>query len=176
MKEIFIILFIVSVISSCTQSTNNQIQEELKRDSIISVNKLRNKTINDSLKRITDKGIEVEKEKYKNEYEIIKTSHNRSVQNFHVLYKKKITKDAITNFIAKFKKWYCTDKCNINIYDSKSVISIIDEYPLPKNDYIKLAEHFVAECEFESNDVWFYPYMNIQYKEYGGKKSKPIDV
>jgi hypothetical protein len=54
---------------------------------------------------------------------------------------------------------------------------LIDSYPLVKNDYLKMADHFVASSSFDApNSIMWYPFQDIQYKEYGGKnwKKEPI--
>jgi hypothetical protein len=48
---------------------------------------------------------------------------------------------------------------------------------LGNKDYLKVADHFVAQSTFDMNDVWLYPFQDIKYKELGGKnwKKKPIE-
>ena len=114
----------------------------------------------------------------KNDYEIIKANNNSAVNNFHVLIKYKTFDEVkIFSFIEIFRNMYCKNSSNVYIYDSKSIINLIDKYPLSKNEYISLADHFVAMSSFDAPLVrsW-YPYQDFQYKQYGGKnwKKKPL--
>lgn len=114
-------------------------------------------------------------------YEIIKTDSKPTVDNFHILIKftgyNFHNQDKIREFIEKFKKEFCTRNCNINIYDSKSVLTLIDNFQIKDKDYIKLADHFVAISSFDMPEsiVW-YPFQDFKYKELGGKnwKKEPI--
>ena len=113
-----------------------------------------------------------------NSFEIIKTEHNSSVQNFYILIKfKEFDRESIFEFTKKFRSKYCEMDCNINIYDSKSIIPLLDKYPLEKKEYIKVADHFITMSTFDASNVksW-YPYQDFQYKNYGGKnwKKEPI--
>ena len=111
-------------------------------------------------------------------YEIIKTPHAPTVQNFEVLIKfKELNKESIKEFIEKFRKEYCANKCNIFLYDSKEIIDLIDKKPLEGNDYIKVADHFVAMSTFDSPDyLSWYPFQDSLYKEYGGKNWKKEEI
>ena len=111
-------------------------------------------------------------------YEILKTEHNAAVENFHVLIKfSDFDKDKIFDFIAKFRNENCTRNCNIMVYDTKSILPLIDKYPLQGKEYIELADHFVAMSSFDAPDLksW-YPYQDFQYKEYGGKNWKKEEI
>jgi hypothetical protein len=113
-----------------------------------------------------------------NDYEILKTSHNSAVQNFHVLLKKKgFDKETVFSFIKSFRHEHCTMNCNVNLYDSKSILLLVDKYPLEKNEYLTLADHLVSSSTFDAIDVkdW-YPLQDFKYKEYGGMnwKKEPI--
>lgn len=107
-------------------------------------------------------------------YEIIRTPYTPTVQNFEVLIKfNEFNQESIKKFIEKFRKEYCTNKCNISIYDSKEIIDLIDKKPLEGDDYIKVADHFIAMSTFDSPDyLWWYPFQDTLYKEYGGKNWK----
>jgi hypothetical protein len=54
---------------------------------------------------------------------------------------------------------------------------LVTIYPLGNKDYLKVADHFVAQSTFDMNDVWLYPFQDIKYKELGGKnwKKRPIE-
>lgn len=60
--------------------------------------------------------------------------------------------------------------CNIALYDSKDIVSLIEKYPLERHEYVKLADHFVFEL-YSDNSYSYYPLVDVQYKEYGGTKS-----
>lgn len=112
------------------------------------------------------------------EYEIMKTEHKPAVENFHVLLKHpNFDKNYVYQFIKQFRKENCTMNCNVYVYDSKSILPLVDVYPLTGKDYIKLANHFVSMSTFDATEVrdW-YPYQDFKYKEYGGKnwKKEPI--
>ncbi len=112
------------------------------------------------------------------EYEILKTDHKPVVENFHVLLKRpNFDKNDVHQFIKQFRKENCSKNCNVLVYDDKSVLPLVDIYPLTEKDYLKLADHFVSMSTFDAIEVrdW-YPYQDFQYKEYGGKnwKKEPI--
>lgn len=107
-------------------------------------------------------------------YEILKTPHEATVQNFEVLIKyKDFDKENIAKFIKTFRNEFCTNKCNVFIYDSKTIVDLIDKEPLEGENYIKVADHFVAMSTFDTPDnLWWYPFQDNLYKEYGGKNWK----
>jgi hypothetical protein len=109
-----------------------------------------------------------------NSYEILNTEHNVAVMNFHVLIKfSDFDKDKIFDLVKKFRNENCARNCNIMVYDTKSILSLIGKYPLQGKEYIELADHFVAMSSFDApNSKSWYPYQDFQYKEYGGKNWK----
>lgn len=112
------------------------------------------------------------------DYEIIKTDHNSTVQNFHVLIKQKgFDKESVFLFVKRFRNEHCTMNCNVLVYDSKSILPLIDKNPLVGKDYINLADHFISMSSFDAVNVksW-YPFQDFLYKDYGGKnwKKEPI--
>ena len=109
-----------------------------------------------------------------NDYEIIDTQHNSAVENFHVYLKKKdFDKDYIYQFTKALRKAICITNCNISLYDSKTISSLIDVYPLEGSDYIKMADHLISISTFDATEIrdW-YPYQDFHYKELGGKNLK----
>ena len=75
------------------------------------------------------------------------------------------------------EKNFSTKDCNINLFDDKSVSSLIDKYPLSNSEYIKVADHFIALSSFETpNSFSWYPYQDFQYKEFGGKNWKKEEI
>ncbi len=129
------------------------------------------------LKDVSDKEVEVENFDAK-DYEIIKTSHNASVQNFYILIKQKsFDKESVFRFIKSFRQEHCTLDCNVNIYDSKFILPLVGKYPLEGKEYINMADHFISMSTFDAVNIksW-YPFQDFKYKEYGGKnwKKEPI--
>ena len=114
----------------------------------------------------------------KNEFEIIKTDHNSTVQNFYVLIKQNgFDKESAYQFIKKFRNEHCSRNCNIYVYDSKLILPLVDKYPIEGREYINLADHFVAMSTFDApNYRSWYPMQDIKYSELGGKnwKKEPI--
>lgn len=112
------------------------------------------------------------------EYEILKTEHNSSVENYHVFLKRKdFDKNYAHQFIKEFRKENCKVNCNVNLYDSKSISKLIGIYPLPDKDYLVMADHLISISTFDATEVrdW-YPYQDFHYKELSGKnwKKEPI--
>lgn len=107
-------------------------------------------------------------------YEILSTNHYPKVENFNVFYKvKNVDQKSLNYFFDSFRENFATKDCNINLFDDKSIKSLIDKYPLSKAEYLKVADHFVALSSFETpNNFSLYPYQDFQYKEYGGKNWK----
>lgn len=89
-------------------------------------------------------------------YEILKTSHNHTVENFHVLYKgKELDENVLRSFVSKFREQYATKSANIYIYNSKDIVSIIDKYPLYGKELALMEEHLIAESFFNTDDEVF---------------------
>ncbi|MFD2935484.1 hypothetical protein [Spirosoma flavum] len=112
------------------------------------------------------------------EFEIIKTKHNSAVENYYVLLKrKKFDEKSVHEFVKSFRQQFCPTNCNVNVYDSNMVLPLLDVYPLPQKDYIKVADHYISMSTFDAPEVrdW-YPYQDFQYGQYGGRnwKKKPI--
>lgn len=106
-------------------------------------------------------------------YETILTTENNVSKNYHILLDiSDLTKEDIKSFVYQFREKNCSS-CTINIYDSKTIKDLIEKYPLKGAEYIKFADHFVASSTFDAPKlVSFYPFQDIQYKEYGGKNLK----
>lgn len=113
-----------------------------------------------------------------NEYEIMKTDNSHPIPIFYVLLKRtSFDKHYVYQFVKQFRKEHCTTKCNVYVYDTKSILPLIGIYPLKPNDYIKMADHLISMSTFDAAEVrdW-YPFQDFKYKEYGGKnwKKEPI--
>lgn len=110
----------------------------------------------------------------KDDFEIIKIEEEKLVTNFYVLWKgEMISQQALSDFDKRFRKEYCIGSCNVSYYDTKSIKSLIDVYPLSQKEYLKFADHFIGMSTMDSPaEIWYYSYQDIKYKEYGGKNWK----
>lgn len=68
------------------------------------------------------------------------------------------------------------EQCNIYIFEDDSVKDLMTKYPLRGTEYIKVADKFAFELSFDGSSS-FYPFQDIQYKEFGGSnwKKTPIE-
>lgn len=105
------------------------------------------------------------------DYQVLYNSKIGNTNNFHIYLLNKTTDEAKLASIAQYlqKKVYAPLSCNIYLYDSMDIVPLIDKYPLKGKEYIKLADHFLYELTFDGMGV-YYPYIDVQYKEYGGSK------
>jgi hypothetical protein len=112
-------------------------------------------------------------------FEVFFEKHYSNIENCHIyILQPDMDKDKARAFCKSFIKYNCKGNCNISIYDSKDIKNLLGVYPLKGDDYIELADHFIAQSSSDSPEsVWWYPYQDIQYKEYGGKnwKKEPIE-
>lgn len=92
-------------------------------------------------------------------FEVLKTDHNYTVENFHILYKGFLKDEAtLQRFSSNFREQYSTKEANIFIYDDKNILDLIGKYPLYGNDQYRLANHLIAMSTFDApNDIWMYP-------------------
>lgn len=112
-------------------------------------------------------------------FEIIKEVKKPVVTNYHILIKQHdFNKEKANDFIKSFRKFKCKGDCNINLYDSKEIIPLIDKYTNLKDfEYLIFADHYIASSSFDAPEsAWWYPYQDFKYKELGGKnwKKEPI--
>ena len=69
------------------------------------------------------------------QYEILKESYNHAIENFHVLYKgESMNKEALHNFVLKFRKEYTTKNTNIYVTQDDIFIKTIFSYENIKNN------------------------------------------
>lgn len=105
-------------------------------------------------------------------FEVIATKHNPAVENYHILIKSgKKDSASLQEFTDLFREERCV-KCNINLYDDKSVTPLVTTYPLEGQDYVLLADHYLANSTFDSPKITMYPYHDSKYKELSGKNAK----
>lgn len=110
-----------------------------------------------------------------NKFEIMTTDHHAAVENFYILLKgQTLTKDSLQVFVNMFRKEYCSNQCNINLYDDNSIKSLVTKYPLGDKEYLRVADHYVASSSFDMTEVWLYPFQDIKYKELGGQNWKKV--
>lgn len=70
--------------------------------------------------------------------------------------------------------WKKGKEVSLRFYDHPNTKDLFDIYPLEKEDYIFMAEHYVGEYTTYSNGIddsfaYMYPFINSQYKKFGGK-------
>lgn len=129
-------------------------------------------------KEISTWKIEEKKEEIKEivkNYSIIRTNHNNAVQNFAILIESWKSKEELIEIFKQVKNNECSKNCNIKLYDSSDLYDLVFKYPLEKNEYLKVADHFVGALTFdlkEEKNFLYYPFQDIQYKEYGWKNWK----
>lgn len=106
-------------------------------------------------------------------YEIVKIEHNKLLDVYYVIVKvDSFNEKSLTDFAINFTEDNCSRRCNINLFDSNSIESLMGKYPLSDSEYIEYADHFIGKLEFEVSEIWFYPFQDIKYKELGGKNWK----
>lgn len=109
-------------------------------------------------------------------FEVLEEEFLPKVANYYLLYKGRINKDSISQFVQDFRNVHCAS-ANIYLYDSKEIYPLCKQYPLEGNDYILVADHFISESSFDCpNEIWWYPFQDSLYKKYGGRnwKKEPI--
>ena len=115
-----------------------------------------------------------------NMFEILEENKSKVVDNYYIYIKSEnIDKNQLHKFIYSFRKYYCDrEKSNIYIIDNKDIYPLIKKYPLEKNEYLFVADHFIAMSTFDAPKVIsIYPFQDFQYKEWGGnnwKINRPI--
>lgn len=115
-----------------------------------------------------------EEQKLENkDYQILSSKRHGKITTYRVLVRWTQVDENKLHTLAKSikKKISPTRPCNIALYDSKDIVSLIEKYPLESHEYVKLADHFVFEL-YADNSYSYYPLIDVQYKEYGG--TKPI--
>lgn len=105
------------------------------------------------------------------DYQILYSKNMGGTTNYYILFlQKKFDEDSLeklANYIKREKS--PKSDCNINIYDSKDIVHLIEKYPLRGKEYVDVADHFVFMQSFDGMTM-YYPLIDVQYKEYGGKK------
>lgn len=110
------------------------------------------------------------------DYEIMLKDIQGTVTNYYI---KNITcklNESDLYAFAKAIQKQIGGNCNIYIYSNDKVKELMTKYPLRGEEYIKVADVFVYSLAFDGT-YSFYPFQDIQYKEFGGKnwKKEPIN-
>lgn len=108
-------------------------------------------------------------------FEILEEDNSKLVDTYYVyVTPEELDKIQLSDFVYKFRRYYCNrEKSNIYIIDNRDVYPLIKKYPLEGEEYLRVADHFVAMSSFDiPNVISMYPYQDFYYKELGGKKNK----
>ena len=99
-------------------------------------------------------------------FEVLKYTNNLAVENYHLVLKGPSSNDDAKNLIFAFREKICYKPSNIHVYNTPSIVELIDIYPLRGKDYIHYAEACIASSDFDSeNLVIFSPYKDSYYQE-----------
>jgi hypothetical protein len=102
----------------------------------------------------------MEKVENTNEYQVLETHHNDTVENWYILIKDMpVNEESLTAFVKRFRSKNCEKPANIYLIDDASALPLILKYPLEGEEYAKAAKHFVALAIFDLDDAWMYPYV-----------------
>lgn len=109
------------------------------------------------------------------DYEIMHKDKQGTVTNYYIKnITCKLNEHDLYDFAKAIQK-QVGGKCNIYIYSSDKVKDLMTKYPLQGEEYLKVADAFVYSIDFDGA-YSFYPFQDIQYKEFGGEnwKKEPI--
>lgn len=109
------------------------------------------------------------------DYEVMLKDIQGTVTNYYIKNNTcKLDDSDLYNFAKAIQK-HVGGKCNIYIYSSDKVKDLMTKYPLQGEEYLKVADAFVYSLGFDGT-YSFYPFQDIQYKEFGGRnwKKDPI--
>ena len=102
------------------------------------------------------------------DFKIIRSYGNKIVTNLHVFIGEPLSDSSLTDFILKLKG---TDrKKNIFIYNDSTIGYLVEKYPLDTSEFIKVADHLLAESYFDADSVvTFWPMkkdpLYVRYKD-----------
>ena len=108
------------------------------------------------------------------DYEIILVDTSCFVNNYYIYLKmENLNEKKVKNFITNFRKSKAPEKANIHIYDTQKIRHLLRKHKLQGQNYVTLADHFVACSTFDTPQlIWWYPFQDFYYKEQGGKNWK----
>ena len=110
-----------------------------------------------------------------NHFEILEENKSKLVDNYYIyITPEELDKIELSDFVYMFRKHYSNrEKSNIYIIDDRDIYPLIKKYPLVGEEYLCVADHFVAMSSFDIPDIIsMYPYQDFYYKELGGEKIK----
>lgn len=167
MKKFFSISLVIVILASCTDNKGNAIGDKI----------VENVVEEESLQ--TALAVEDESEVFSfqegKDYEIMLKEIQGTVTNYYIKnITSKLNEPDLYDFAKAIQK-QVGGKCNIYIYSSDSVKDLMTKYPLQGEEYLKVADAFVYLLAFDGA-YSFYPFQDIQYKEFGGKnwKKEPL--
>jgi hypothetical protein len=107
------------------------------------------------------------------DYQVLYSKYVGTTNNLYILL---LWKDFDEDRLEKLANYIKREKspqenCNINIYDSKDIVHLIEKYPIKGQEYVDVADHYVYMLTFDGMG-WYYPLKDALYIEYGGKKPK----
>jgi len=120
-----------------------------------------------------EKTIEAIQPLTENEYSLEKVT-STALKNFYILAKVELsTKEQASLFVKRLRALDKFKAGNIYVFDEIEALKLFDKKPLVDKDYIYVAEHFIAMSTFDAkDDIWWLPYIDYDYQNYGGTKSK----
>ena len=120
-----------------------------------------------------EKTIEAIQPLTENEYSLEKVT-STALKNFYILAKVELsTKEQASLFVKRLRALDKFKAGNIYVFDEIEALKLFDKKPLVDKDYIYVAEHFIAMSTFDAkDDIWWFPYIDYDYQNYGGTKSK----
>jgi hypothetical protein len=103
----------------------------------------------------------------KDDYELISTNHNNTVENFNIWFKgPDLGRESLSQFATQFTQNKCHKPCNLSVFDKDLPGSLVSKYPLRGAEYIEVADHFVAYKSFDSpNELSMWIYKDSFYDE-----------
>lgn len=99
-------------------------------------------------------------------FETIATEFNKLVDNYHLFIDDtNQALDTLQDFVNDFRKDYCRQKCNIYLYDDKTMGDLAKKYPLTDDEYVLLADHFIAASVGDVTEVDMHPLKDDKYRK-----------
>lgn len=167
MKKFCSISLFIVILASCTNNKENAIGDKIVEN-----------VVEEEFPKI-DFAVKEESEispvQEGKDYEVMLKEIQGTVTNYYI---KNITcklNEPDLYYFAKAIQKQGGGKCNIYIYSSDSIKDLMTKYPLQGEGYLKVADAFVYLLAFDGT-YSFYPFQDIQYKEFGGKnwKKEPL--
>lgn len=167
MKKFFSISLVIVILASCTDNKGNAIRDKIV-ENVVEEEFPKNDF---AVKEESD----ISSVQEGRDYEIMLKEIQGTVTNYYIKnITCKLNEPDLYDFAKAIQK-QGSGKCNIYIYSSDSVKDLMTKYPLQGEEYLKVADAFVYLLAFDGT-YSFYPFQDIQYKEFGGKnwKKEPL--